>query len=158
MNCGSVDDDDIKDWESGMGGPCLNKKRFKFDWYGGVKSNWNRTMFLLLAEQIQNAVAEKWKYLPKRELYYYEESIKKKFSNLMTIWRRSQPRKIGAGNNPDDFETEDQVDERVRSYKSNRSHTSRQCTRRHTVSHSPILEKSVNEKIRNTRFVFVSVR
>lgn len=130
--CRTVLPEDRRAWEDGVGGPSLEKDEFKFDWYGGIKSEWNQVTFLLLAEKIQEGVEQLWTYLPQHELFYYEETVKKKFSNLMTIWRASQPRRTGSEEG--DFETEEQISERVDKAKLIRSYKIRQCTRRHTVS------------------------
>lgn len=132
IDCPSALDEDFKSWKEGTGGPVYKRGLLKIDYYNGAKSDWNKTVITALSKLVKNAADTKWTFLPKYPLFYYEKTIRKKLANLITIWNRNQPKLLGPG--PADFETAEQVEERVKGKKIVRNRHARQTTRRRTVS------------------------
>lgn len=128
--------DDVKEgWiqkRPGYPGPVLQEGKLVMDWWGGKKSNWNLKAFNLMTVQLKNAAMTKWTYLPKYEDFYYENTVKRKFDNFRSKWRAGQSKHNGP--DPSDFETEEQVTERLAETARRERISGRQCKRRHTVS------------------------
>lgn len=135
----SVDDDVMEGWKKkrpGYPGPTIEEGKLQMDWWGGKKSQWNIKAFELLATKLKNAAAQKWSYLPRYNNYYYEFTVIRKYNDFHTKWRAARPKLIGPGIT--DFETEEQINDRLAELSERDRRWSRQNKRRHTVCRTGI--------------------
>jgi hypothetical protein len=129
----AVDPDVLEAWLDhipGAIGPSLDD--LKFDWHGGKKSLWNIKLVDMLSHLLMHESYTKWHHLPKYPFYYYEDVVWQKFSNFRTDWKKAQSRKIGFGD--EDYETQDQIFDRLHQKDQMERKAARQNTRRHQVS------------------------
>lgn len=117
-----------KDPVSKGDGPTL--ENISFDWIGGKKSEWNIILVSLLARRIMDEADKNWTYLPKYELFYWQESVWRKFRNLSFRWNRAQCKRKRDGT----FENDNEASERLLLQQKKERKSARKNTRRHSVS------------------------
>lgn len=130
--CDMVSSTAIELWKDPVArgqGPTL--ENMQFDWIGARKSEWNAILVSLLADKIMKEASAKWLHLPKYELFYWQESVWRKFRNLCFRWNRSQCQRKRDGN----FESAEEASARLLVQQKKERKSARKNTRRHSVSY-----------------------
>lgn len=129
-SCNEVSETVLEDWKDPVicgEGPTL--ENFVYDWMGGRKAEWNVNLVTKLTEKIKKEAEERWRYLPKYDTYYWNESIWRKLRNLSFRWGRAQRKRKRNG----DFETEEEASVRLLAQQKRERKMAKQNTRRRSV-------------------------
>lgn len=129
-SCNTVSGTALELWKDPVArGPGPSLENVIFDWVGGRKSDWNETLINLLAQKMKSEAQENWTYLPKYDLFYWQETIWRKFRNLCAKWNRAQCLRKRDGS----FETAEGASARLLAQQKKERKLARENTRRHSV-------------------------